>query len=106
MWLSYVMSQLGFEIIIMHDQLVIIFELTVCEVIFGIPTNNNSYLKIINFLILIGKWYLNNSKTNNKNIYFIDFITLIKAKIDILKYIHASKNEEADQWVTDLWAAT
>ena len=47
-------------------------------------------LKIINFLILIGKWYLNNSKTNNKNIYFIDFITLIKAKIEILKYIHAS----------------
>ena len=77
-------------------------ELTVCEVVFGIPTYNNPDLKIINFLILIGKWYLYNSKTKNQNIYFIDFIALIKAKIAILKYIHASNNEEADQWVTDL----
>ena len=81
-------------------------ELTVCEVIFGIPTYKNPDLKIINFLILIGKWYLNNSKTKNKNIYFIDFIALIKAKIEIIKYIHASNNEEVDQWVADLWAAT
>ena len=45
-------------------------ELTVCGVLFGIPSCNNPDLKIINFLIHIGKWYLNNSKTNQ-------FISLI-----------------------------
>ena len=63
--------------------------LTVCEVILGIPIYNNSDFKIINFLILIGKLYLNNKKTQNKLIYFIEFITLIKEKTEILSiYLH------------------
>ena len=60
----------------MVDSLGFGIELTVCEVVFGLPTYNNPDLKIIKCLILIGKWYLNNSKTNNKPIYFIEFITL------------------------------
>ena len=44
---------------------------TVCEVIFGIPIYNNSDFKIIIFLILFGKWFQNNMKTQNKLIYFI-----------------------------------
>ena len=58
--------------------------LTVCEFIFGIPIYNNSDFKIINFLILIEKWYM---KTQNKLIYFIEFIAIIKEKTEILRYI-------------------
>ena len=78
-------------------------ELTVCEVLFGIPSNNNPDLKIINFLILIGKWYLNNSKTQNKPIFFFDFISLIKEKTEILRNVNLINNEEVDLWVADLW---
>ena len=74
-----------------------------CEVLFGIPSNNNPDLKIINFLILIGKWYLNNSKTQNKPIYFFDFIALIKEKTEILRNVNLINNEEVDLWVADLW---
>ena len=56
-------------------------ELTVCEVLFGLPAHNNSDLKLTNFSILIGKWFLNNAKTQNKTLYFLDFINLIKGKI-------------------------
>ena len=42
-------------------------ELTVCEVMFGLPTHNNSDLKL--FLIHIGKWFLNNAKRQNKPLY-------------------------------------
>ena len=79
-------------------------ELTVCEVLFGLPTNNNPDLKLTNFLILIGKWYLNNSKTQNKPIYFLDFITLIKDKTEVLRRINKMNNEEVESWVADLWA--
>ena len=78
-------------------------ELTVCEIIFGIPAYNNPDLKLINFVILIGKWYLNHSKTQNKSIYFLDFISLIKEKTEILRNISIINNEEVDSWVSDLW---
>ena len=80
-------------------------ELTVCEVLFGPPTHNNSDLKLTNFLILIGKWFLNNTKTQNKPLYFLDFISLIKEKIEILKTISVLNNENVETWVDDLWAA-
>ena len=37
-------------------------ELTLCEVLLGLPTYNNPDLKLTNFLILIGKCFLNNAK--------------------------------------------
>ena len=79
------------------------FELTVCEVLFGLPTYNNQDFKLINFLILIGKWYLNNSKTQGKPIFFFVFIILIKEKTEILKHINTFNNQEVESWVTDLW---
>ena len=80
-------------------------ELTVCEVLFGLPTHNNSDLKLTNLLILIGKWFLNNTKMQNKPLYFLDFINLIKEKIEILKTISVLNNEDVETWVDDLLAA-
>ena len=36
------------------------FDLTICEVLFGIPINND--MKILNFLIIITKSYINKTK--------------------------------------------
>ena len=54
------------------------------EVIFGIPTNHNSDTKILNFLILIGKWYINKSKIKQTPIYFIEYLSILR---DTLIYI-------------------
>ena len=43
-------------------------------------------------------------KTQNKLIYFIEFIALIKEKAEILRYICISNNEEVEEWVANLWA--
>ena len=80
-------------------------ELTVCEVLFGLPTHNNSDLKLTNFLILIGKCFFNNAKMQNNPLYFLDFIILIKEKIKILKTISVLNNKNVETWVDDLWAA-
>ena len=80
----------------MIDNLGFGIELTVCEIIFGHPAYNNPDLKLINFLILIDKWYLNHSKTQNKSFYFLDFISLIKEKTEILRNINIINNEEVE----------
>ena len=36
------------------------FQLTVFEVLFGIPINNCDDTRLLNFLLLKGKWYINN----------------------------------------------
>ena len=35
------------------------FDLTICEIIFGIPIFHNQSITAINFIILLGKWYIN-----------------------------------------------
>ena len=55
---------------------------------FGIVNNyyhGDSIDYITNFLILLGKWYLNNQKTQKKRISFPEFIHLINDKINTMK---------------------
>ena len=69
-------------------------DLTVCEIIFGINILNNDSIDAINFLILIGKLFINKSKTNEELLYFIKFIALLKDKIECIIYIENINNEE------------
>ena len=39
----------------------------------------------INYILLLGKWYINSSKTNKKGIFLYDFIDLLKEKLDCIK---------------------
>ena len=41
----------------------------------------------------------------NKPSYFLDFINLIKDKIELLKIISALNIEDVEPWIDDLWAA-
>ena len=49
----------------------IYIEFTICEVIFGIPLNNDPYKHLINYIILVAKWYINKNKEQLKPLYFI-----------------------------------
>ena len=41
-------------------QLIVIFNFTICEVVFGIFSSNNDDLFIVNYLPLLGEWFINN----------------------------------------------
>ncbi len=71
---------------------------TICEVIFGIHFYNTQIeLEMINFIVLIAKWYINKVKTEEKSLYFINFIELLKDKIQVIitgNKIHSRINKE------------
>ena len=41
-------------------------QFTVCEILLGLSTHNNFQIKCINFLVLCGKWFLNQKKSLKK----------------------------------------
>jgi len=86
-----------------HSNLEIKYLLTECEVIFGIPFTNSPDLKLINFLIILSKWYINNTKTNNKPLYFIELITVIREKITLINYLNKSNSIENEDWQNQLY---
>ena len=60
---------------------------TVCDIIFGLTNHLYDGDRVdftINYLILLGKWYLNKQKSNIKIIIFSEFVILIKEKIQCL----------------------
>ena len=70
------------------------FKFTVCEVLFGLQLGEDPALHILNYVILIGKWFLNNKKTENKTVHFSEFLELIISKLIILNNICREKNKE------------
>ena len=83
----------------MIDNLGYGFELTVCEIIFGIPNTNNPDIKLVNFLTLLGKWYINECKSTEKNKYFFEFLTILKNKVNIMTYIPIEEELGLAPWL-------
>ena len=59
------------------------FEFTVCEILFGFPNHSVPDAGIIILLILMGKWYLNNSKTKEKSILFFEFLSILREQLEL-----------------------
>ena len=57
----------------LRHNLRIVFELATCDILLGIPSHNDLNLRIVNFLILHGKNYINNQKSKNDNFIFQPF---------------------------------
>ena len=61
------------------------------KIIYGVLTDSSSPSSLtLSHLILIGKYFLN--ALQDKKYQFTDFITLVKEKIDIEKYIAVRSN--------------
>ena len=82
----------------MADNLECNFPLTVCEVLFGINPSNDPNLKIINYLILMGKWYINNTKQDENVLYFFDFLRILQGKIGTFIRANSINNKEMAEW--------
>ena len=75
------------------------FPLTECEILFGIPNNNDIKIQIINFLILLTKWFINHKKTQEKELYFIDLLTCFRDKVKLNILIQSRENIFKKDWV-------
>ena len=80
------------------DNLSIHFPLTECEIIFGIANDRALELKIINFLILIVKWYINKVKSSNKSLYFFEVLQLLRHKLEINIHFNEAGRTASIEW--------
>ena len=69
-------------------------EFTICEIIFGIPLNNDPYKHLINYIILVAKWYINKNKEQLKPLYFIQLQIILKNKIESMIFMNTLKDRE------------
>ena len=70
--------------------------LSICEILFGIPIQDEG-IKPINFIILMGKWFINKRWTDEKSLKLNTFFKILKNKIDIIVYIKTINNKDADE---------
>ena len=70
---------------------------TKCEILFGIPIYNTDF-KMINYLVLLGKWYINQCKNASQPIFFITYIEIIKGKLECLRYTNLDKGIMDPEW--------
>ena len=77
------------------------FDLTICEVLFGIPITNDD-MKLLNFLIIIAKHYINKTKVLEKPLYFIELLSHIRQKVRIMEYIDGSLEGDGMGWLDAL----
>ncbi len=87
----------------MHDNLETHFHsLSICDIIFGICIEDDINIQIINFLILIGKWYINKTKTRNEPLYFIELLRHIKEKVEIMMKSSDNGLAPPERWLEEL----
>ena len=80
------------------ENLEITYKLTECEVIFGIPMDNSADMDIINYLIIMCKWYINKNKCMEKSLHLFEFLHLINERIHNINHINISKGMEPIEW--------
>ena len=75
-----------------------VLNLKECEILFGIPIAQNEHLELINFVIIMTKWYINNRRSDNKPLYFIELINIIKGKIKTMILANSMNNRTNRPW--------
>ena len=65
---------------------------------------NNNYddSRLLNFLILFRKWYINKRKSNQNPIYFLEYLTLIKDKVRTMIHRHSKEGMGEEPWLETL----
>ena len=79
----------------LHDITKVKFDFTICEVIFGIPLvihDPSNVLITFNFIILLGKWYINYCRCKQKQIDSTEYKYILKNKLETLKMAYTLNN--------------
>ena len=81
-----------------YNQFELKLNLTVCEVLFGIPFISNEYIEVINFIIILAKWYINSRKSKEKPLYLIELLNIIQTKIKLLTLANTMNDRQNKPW--------
>ena len=72
------------------------FMLSVEEIIFGVLNpNNDSNIDVLNYCILIGKYYIYYTKKSGARIFLFNFLHMLKNKLQILHTMYCLKERES-----------
>ena len=50
--------------------------------------DNNQYVQMVNYIILMAKWYINKNKEQNKPLYLIELLGIFKNKINMIIFMN------------------
>ena len=81
-----------------RNNLEVSFPFTICEIIFGIHISKDCDIDIMNYLILIGKWYINNMRNNETELFFITFLNEVRKKLELLLLNNSIHNRQNLDW--------
>ena len=90
----------------MGENIEVSFNFTICEVLFGIPISNTKELDITNFLLMIGKWYINQCRMDESPIYFINYLYIVRKKMEIIILNNKLNQCENAEWQDVLFEVT
>ena len=82
----------------LDNNLEINMHFTECEVVFGLPYSNSVEVKIMNYLIILLKWFINNTKNEEKPLYFVNFLSLLKEKNNCMTYYNVINEHVLKDW--------
>ena len=75
-----------------YEKLKVRFNFAICEIIFGFPSTDDPIFQVLNFIIIYAKHYINNKRSNTKKPLFVEFICIIKEKVNIFVEIENNDN--------------
>ena len=79
------------------------FDLRESDILLGILNPNNDInIDILNYCILVGKWYIYQTKQNNSQIFFFNYLSTLKSKLEILETVYIERNKV--KVFTDKWS--
>ena len=87
----------------MSDTLEVSIRLTICEVLFGIPMPDNPDIEAINYITMVGKWYINANRTNEKALYMLEFLELLKGKMEATLEGNKMFNRPNKEWQENIY---
>ena len=86
----------------LHCNLEINFKLVECEIIFGIPSNNSVDINIMNYIILLGKWYIHKARSSGNQLYVFEFLKILRGKIECVIQATVAKDLKPKEWQEEL----
>jgi hypothetical protein len=72
------------------------FPLSVSDVLFGIPFHDDNILLHINYIILLGKWYIYTNRTNKSNLCTYSFVVALQNHLEVERYIMHTNGLQQD----------
>jgi len=76
-------------------EIVQIYPLEEENILLGFPYSDSEYI-ILNFCLILAKYHIYQSKRNNRNMSFLQFLILVKEKLTIEEHVYINSSRETE----------